>query len=104
MASAQKVLSVGLGFPAFDLGESDDSDGQVPLRYGSLGKLGAADRYARVLVPGLSVLGRRQRNGWRLLSHGGVQGCGKNTRLLEHRGQRQSNAPSVLRGLRYTAF
>ena len=73
-------------FAILTLGVSDDSDWQVPLRCGSLGKLGAAHRYPRMLVPGLSVLGRRQRNGWRLLSHGDVQGYGKDTRLFEHRG------------------
>jgi hypothetical protein len=42
-----------------DLGECNDSDGQVPLRRGSLGEYGAADHDARLLVPRLSIPGGR---------------------------------------------
>jgi len=51
------------------IGECDDSDRRMLVRCGSMGEQGITHRYPRVLVPRLPIFGRRQWNGWRLLSH-----------------------------------
>ena len=70
----------------------------------SLGKLGAAYRYTRLLVQGVPISGRRERNGKRLLPERNVRRDRQNQRLFECRGQWQSNAPAILRKVRDTAL
>ena len=72
------------------------------MRGRSLAERRSADHHAGVLVPRLPVPGRRQRNGWRLLSHRYLHGRGYDERLLERGGQRQSDAPPVLPALWHT--
>lgn len=71
---------------------------------GSLGELGAADRYAGLLVSRLPVHRGGQWNGKYLLQNSVVQCYGSHERLLERCGQREQNASPILPGVRNPAI
>ena len=81
-----------------------DDNRSMPLRGNSLGKLGAPDCYACVLVQGLPICRCRQRNGKRLLPHSDVHHDRPNQRLSKCRGQWQPNAPTILSVVRDAAL
>jgi len=85
-------------------GGNYDDNRSMPLRGNSLGKLGAPDCYACVLVQGLPICRRRQRNGQRLLPHRDVHRDRPNQRLSKCRGQWQPNAPTILSVVRDAAL
>ena len=76
----------------------------MPLRVDSLGELRTAACHARMLVQGVPVCRRRQRNGQRVLPYGDVHGHGPHQRLPGRRGQRQPDAPAILPDVRDAAL
>jgi hypothetical protein len=86
------------------MGCADDDNRSMPLWGSSLGKLGARDRHARVLVQGLPVFWCRQRNGQCLLPYSIVQCDRSHQRLFQCRRQWESNASAILPFLRHAAL
>jgi len=68
----------------------------MPLRSNSLGKRSATDRDTCVLVQGLSVSRRRQRNGQCLFPQRVFHGDRKDERLSKRRRQWEPDAPTIL--------
>ncbi len=104
---ADPVLSdVGSAIKAFPLfaGAPYDDNRSMSLRGNSLGKLGAPGGHARVLVQGLPIYRRWQRNGQRLLPYSGIYGDGPDQRLCKCRGQWQPNASAILPVVRDSAL
>jgi len=100
------LFDVGSVFRIFPLlpGPDYDDNRSMSLWVNSLGKLGAPDCYARVLVQGLPISRCRQRNGQRLFPHSGIYGDGPDERLFECRWQWQPNAPAILPIVRDTTL
>jgi len=76
----------------------------MPLRGNPLGKRAAANCHAGVLVQGLSVYRRGQRDSQRLLPDWDLHSDRKNERLPKRRGQWQPNAPAILSFVRDTTI
>ena len=70
----------------------------------SLGKFSTTDRYARLLVQGVPISGRRERNGQRLLPYRDGHRYRQDHRLSKCRGQWQPDAPAILPNLRDAAY
>jgi len=69
-----------------------------------LGKLGAADCHARLLVQGVPISRCWKRNSQRLLPYSDIHRDRQDQRLSKCRGQWQSNAPAILPDVRYAAL
>lgn len=77
----------------------NDHHRRMPLPRGALHRLGRRDSYQSLLVPRLSILCRRECNRKSCISGRRSIDDWPAARLFEHRGQRQPDAPAVLRAL-----